>query len=101
MKPLSPDSLARLPVFPLPETVLFPGTVIPLYVFEPRYCAMIQDAIAEDGSLAVVMLHEDADAMGFKGRFIRLLALEKLSMSNVSKTAVTTFLCMVSSAFVC
>lgn len=32
---------ARLPVFPL-ETVLFPGLVLPLHIFEPRYLALIR-----------------------------------------------------------
>ena len=26
-----------IPIFPLPNTVLFPGAVLPLHVFEPRY----------------------------------------------------------------
>ena len=34
---LSQEHLERLPVFPLPSAVLFPNTVLPLHVFEPRY----------------------------------------------------------------
>jgi len=49
-----------VPVFPLPEVVLFPGVVMPLHVFEPRYRAMTADALATDrtdgGHLIVLAL---------------------------------------------
>jgi uncharacterized protein len=34
-----------LPVFPLTGVMLLPGTVLPLHIFEPRYRAMVEDAI--------------------------------------------------------
>jgi Lon protease-like protein len=46
----------RVPIFPLPEVVFFPETVLPLHVFEPRYRQMIADCLAEDRWLGVVML---------------------------------------------
>jgi uncharacterized protein len=46
----------HLPIFPLPEVVFFPETVLPLHVFEPRYRQMIADCLAGDRWLAVVML---------------------------------------------
>jgi Lon protease-like protein len=46
----------RLPIFPLPEAVFFPETILPLHVFEPRYRRMIADVLAGDRWLAVVML---------------------------------------------
>ena len=46
----------RIPVFPLPEIVFFPETVLPLHVFEPRYRRMIADCLDGDGWLAVAML---------------------------------------------
>ena len=46
----------RLPIFPLPEVVFFPQTILPLHVFEPRYRQMIKDCLAGDGWLSVVML---------------------------------------------
>ncbi len=55
--------LSRLPVFPLPGTVLFPGTVLPLHVFEPRYVAMIECIIAGDEGIGVVMLEDGADPL--------------------------------------
>jgi Lon protease-like protein len=46
----------RIPIFPLPEVVLFPETVLPLHVFEPRYRQMIADCLAGDRWLGVAML---------------------------------------------
>lgn len=40
------EDLARLPLFPLPNAVLFPGTELPLHIFEPRYRAMTERALA-------------------------------------------------------
>lgn len=37
-----------LPVFPLTGVLLLPGTVLPLHVFEPRYRAMVDDALSAD-----------------------------------------------------
>ncbi|TVQ90942.1 MAG: hypothetical protein EA397_10620 [Deltaproteobacteria bacterium] len=41
------DAVARLPIFPLPRTVLLPGSVLPLHVFEPRYRALVAFAQSE------------------------------------------------------
>ncbi len=52
-----PDKLPEvMPVFPLPEIVLFPRAVLPLHIFEPRYQAMTVDALAGDGLIAVALL---------------------------------------------
>jgi Lon protease-like protein len=45
-----------IPVFPLPDVVFFPGTVLPLHVFETRYRAMVKDALAADGMIAIALL---------------------------------------------
>ncbi|MCS7068079.1 MAG: LON peptidase substrate-binding domain-containing protein [Meiothermus sp.] len=39
--------MKRLPLFPLPETVVFPGLLIPLYIFEERYKQMVRDLLAQ------------------------------------------------------
>lgn len=49
-------ALGALPLFPLPQAVLFPGAVLPLHVFEPRYKAMIRDCLASHRALAVVQI---------------------------------------------
>jgi Lon protease-like protein len=46
----------RLPIFPLPEVVFFPETVLPLHVFEPRYRKMMADCLAGERWLAVTRL---------------------------------------------
>jgi Lon protease-like protein len=46
---VSPISLPEnLPVFPLTGVMLLPGTALPLHIFEPRYRAMVEDALAGD-----------------------------------------------------
>jgi uncharacterized protein len=46
----------ELPVFPLPNIVHFPSVVVPLHVFEPRYRALVKDAMANDGRMALALL---------------------------------------------
>jgi Lon protease-like protein len=46
-------ALGRLKVFPLPSVVVFPGTAMPLHIFEQRYRDMVRDAVASDGVFAL------------------------------------------------
>ena len=45
-----------LPLFPLPNVVLFPNVFLPLHIFEARYREMIADAIASDRMIGMVLL---------------------------------------------
>tara|TARA_Y100000816_G_scaffold261596_1_gene218708 strand:+ start:42 stop:695 length:654 start_codon:yes stop_codon:yes gene_type:complete len=45
------DLSRKIPIFPLTGAVLFPGTQLPLNIFEPRYVQMIDDALANPGRL--------------------------------------------------
>jgi Lon protease-like protein len=45
-----------LPLFPLPNVVLFPNVFLPLHIFEPRYRAMMVDALASDRMIGMVLL---------------------------------------------
>jgi|SRR5579864_1450139 len=45
-----------LPIFPLPNVVLFPNVFLPLLVFEPRYREMVADALASDRMIGMVLL---------------------------------------------
>lgn len=56
MTGLQPGSVLSVPIFPLPNLVFFPHTMLPLHVFEPRYRAMVEHAAAGDGLLGVVQL---------------------------------------------
>ncbi len=64
LRDLAP-ALSELPLFPL-TTVLFPGAMLPLHIFEPRYRAMIRDVLDTHQMLAVVMVtdQEITDAHG-------------------------------------
>ena len=45
-----------LPLFPLPNVVLFPNVFLPLHVFEARYRDMVADAVATDRMIGMVLL---------------------------------------------
>ena len=45
-----------VPVFPLPNAVLFPNTVLPLHIFEPRYRRMVEDAMRGERQIAIALL---------------------------------------------
>ncbi len=45
---------ARLSIFPLGGALLFPRSSLPLHVFEPRYRAMVRDALARDRRIAMI-----------------------------------------------
>lgn len=55
-----------IPIFPLPRTVLLPGEVLPLQIFEPRYRDMIRDALAGHRVIGMVRLRadEEPDSLG-------------------------------------
>ena len=45
-----------LPIFPLPNVVLFPNVFLPLHIFEPRYREMVADALDGDRIIGMVLL---------------------------------------------
>src|SRR3954468_19841942 len=49
-------SLAAVPLFPLPNVVLFPRAVLPLHIFEDRYRIMTADVLATNRLLAMALL---------------------------------------------
>lgn len=44
----------RLSIFPLTGAILFPGLQMPLHIFEPRYRALVSDALARDRRIAMI-----------------------------------------------
>jgi Lon protease-like protein len=55
-------------MFPL-GTVLFPHGVLPLHVFEPRYRALTQRCLADDGVFGVVLIERGSEVGGGDRRF--------------------------------
>jgi Lon protease-like protein len=76
---------ARIPVFPLPNVVLFPKTYLPLHIFEPRYCAMVSDAAMSGQCIGMALLkdgwetdyygHPPVFLMGCVGRLVSVQPL--------------------------
>ena len=63
-----------VPVFPLPNVVLFPKTLLPLHIFEERYRTMTREAIAGDGVIAIALLCE-----GWEQDYYRSPALHSIA----------------------
>jgi Lon protease-like protein len=51
---MAADSPLRLPVFPLAGAILFPRAQLPLHIFEPRYRAMVRDALATNRLIGMI-----------------------------------------------
>ena len=56
-----------IPIFPLPNVVLFPQVFLPLHIFEPRYVEMVGDALAGDRIIGMVLLQPGWEA-DYEGR---------------------------------
>lgn len=46
----------EIPLFPLPNVVLFPGMPLPLHIFEPRYRKMVGDVLNGHRSIGMMLL---------------------------------------------
>ncbi|WP_338447511.1 LON peptidase substrate-binding domain-containing protein [Pelagerythrobacter marensis] len=71
----------RLSIFPLPGAILFPGLQLPLHVFEPRYRALVSDALARDRRIAMIQPQRPAEGaplfkVGSVGRIGEVEALD-------------------------
>lgn len=51
----------RLSIFPLTGAILYPGLQLPLHIFEPRYRALVGDALARDRRIAMIQPVEPVD----------------------------------------
>ncbi len=58
---------ATVPLFPLPDVVLFPDVSLPLRIFEPRYRAMVADALKGNRIIGMVLLQPGHEAE-YEGR---------------------------------
>ena len=68
----------RLSIFPLPGALLFPGLHLPLHIFEPRYRAMVSDAMARDRRIGLIQPSDDDDGLYRVGCIGRIADVEAL-----------------------
>lgn len=71
----------RLSIFPLPGALLFPGMHLPLHIFEERYRALINDAMARDRRIGMIQPKTAGDIpelfdIGCVGKIIDIEALD-------------------------
>jgi len=60
-------SVRELPLFPLPEVVLFPNEVLPLHIFESRYRIMLKSVLETDSLFGVVRWDPSTKSMANVG----------------------------------
>ena len=67
----------RLSIFPLGGALLFPRAHLPLHIFEPRYRALVRDALARDRRIAMIQPRpgQEGDEIGCVGRIANVEAL--------------------------
>lgn len=54
-----------VPLFALPNVVLFPKTPVPLYIFEERYRTMVKETLAGSGELVLALLRGGGSELGY------------------------------------
>ncbi len=86
------DPIATLPMFPL-GLVAFPGSVIPLRLFEPRYLALYDDLVAGSGEFGIVLIErgvaEEGGGEHFRtGTLVRMAGSSRLDDGTVMIVAV-------------
>ena len=52
---------STIPIFPLPNVVLFPSVFLPLHIFEPRYRQMLADTLSGDRIIGMVLQKEERE----------------------------------------
>jgi uncharacterized protein len=72
------SSSQALKVFPLPSAVLFPQAVLPLHIFEPRYRALVKDALAGDKVMALAQLEP-----GWEGQYNERPPLQPMACAGL------------------
>ncbi|HIA27934.1 MAG TPA: hypothetical protein EYN79_07425 [Planctomycetes bacterium] len=69
-----------VPLFPLPDLILFPGQLLPLHVFEPRYLEMTEDLLDTSGELVLgTVLGDDKQLLSGVAPVQQVAGLGRLS----------------------
>lgn len=71
----------RISIFPLSGAVLYPGLQLPLHIFEPRYRALVKDALARDSRIGMIQPQRSEEgaplyAVGCLGKIGEVEALD-------------------------
>ncbi len=72
----------EVPLFPLPNVVLFPGAMLPLHIFEERYKTMIDSCLEDDLPFGVVLFTGDQESVSSirsVGVLARISEVERMS----------------------
>ena len=67
-----------LPLFPLPDVVLFPGSPLPLHIFEPRYRLMVNTVMESDKLFGVLLYDPNGSQAASVGSAAEIIDCEKL-----------------------
>ena len=60
---MSDFSVRELPLFPLPDVVLFPQQLLPLHIFESRYRMLLQSVLETDKRFGIVRINPETGEM--------------------------------------
>lgn len=71
-------AVRELPLFPLPEVVLFPGRPLPLHIFEFRYRIMMNTILEEDRRFGVLMVDPTEGGISKIGCCAEVLRFQRL-----------------------
>ncbi len=83
-----------LPLFPLPNVVLFPGQVLPLYVFEPRYRELLArvQATGEPFGIVRIVQSRESSPLPFHERVSRVGTLAHLNKATTHEDGTSSIL---------
>lgn len=71
-------NIRELPLFPLPEVVLFPGCPLPLHIFEMRYRLMVNTVMDGDGMFGVLNVSRSTNKAAKIGGCAKIVQCDKL-----------------------
>ncbi|MDG1204913.1 MAG: LON peptidase substrate-binding domain-containing protein [Pseudomonadales bacterium] len=80
-------------LFPIPDIVTFPGTVVPLHVFEPRYRQMIHDAV--ERNMMIGVCHTRKQIRAAKSNMTQVEALSTNQATYLPQTVFSAGYCHV------
>ncbi|QKR98904.1 ATP-dependent protease [Sphingomonas sp. CL5.1] len=87
--------MTRLSIFPLAGAILFPGMHLPLHIFEPRYRALVSDAMARDRRIGMIQPRGEGEPpplydIGCVGRIVEVEMLDD-GRSNIVLEGMSLF----------